>query len=146
MHSLFCNKAHSKLHCFQSVIRRHNLHNGFTLTETAIVLGIIGLILGAIWVGTEKIYINFRVNSGIRLVRQVDASLHSMYGINQIPSPYGDITDALIGSKAFPADLINGTVVENPWGATFTSSTYGVKVYTDSASQYTIILPSAPPC
>ena len=34
---------------------------GFTLTEIAIVLGIIGLILGAIWVAAASVYQNQRI-------------------------------------------------------------------------------------
>ena len=45
----------------QTTLRRQR-RRGFTLTEIAIVLGIVGLILGAIWVAAAAVYNNLRVS------------------------------------------------------------------------------------
>jgi prepilin-type N-terminal cleavage/methylation domain-containing protein len=52
---------------------------GFTLTEVAIVLGIIGLILGAIWAAASSVYANKKVSEAERNITMTAAQVRSMY-------------------------------------------------------------------
>lgn len=51
---------------------------GFTLTEAAIVLGIVGLILGAIWVAAASVYNNMRVSTTSNQLLQIVQSIRSI--------------------------------------------------------------------
>jgi len=97
---------------------------GFTLTEAAIVLGIVGLILGAIWVAAAAVYGNMRVNNANKDVIAIVQAVRSLYAQqNRITS--GNQTPSMIAAGAVPSDLINGTALTSrfPSGATFVGGT-----------------------
>jgi prepilin-type N-terminal cleavage/methylation domain-containing protein len=52
---------------------------GFTLTEIAIVLGIIGLILGAIWAAASAVYTNMKNSQGQQGITATAQSVRSMF-------------------------------------------------------------------
>src|SRR6202000_3454343 len=52
---------------------------GFTLTEIAIVLGIIGLILGAIWAAASSVYANLKANAAQQGVLAAAQAVRSLY-------------------------------------------------------------------
>ena len=88
---------------------------GFTLTEIAIVLGIIGLILGAIWVAASAVYNNLRVSHANTAILQLTQAVRGLYATSPDTSL---MTEAiLISAKAYPADLLNstGTGFNDPW-------------------------------
>lgn len=45
-----------------SIRRRRAAQKGFNLIEAAIVLGIVGLVVGGIWVAATSVYANLRSN------------------------------------------------------------------------------------
>ena len=96
---------------------------GFTLTEAAIVLGIVGLILGAIWVAASAVYNNMRINRTseqilkiVQNIRSLYAGTHSFDGITNGQ----DITLDLVPAKVFPNDMVKvegaNTYVYHAWG------------------------------
>src|SRR5271170_8075843 len=94
---------------------------GFTLTEIAIVLGIIGLILGAIWVAAGSVYSNLRVSQAATETLIIVENFKSLYGGNRNgQAPNGtDITAMAISAGLLPADMIqtgNTTYAMGPWG------------------------------
>jgi prepilin-type N-terminal cleavage/methylation domain-containing protein len=52
---------------------------GFTLTEIAIVLGIIGLILGAIWAAASSVYANLKSNQAQQGILAAAQAVRSMF-------------------------------------------------------------------
>src|SRR3984957_1797273 len=52
---------------------------GFTLTEIAIVLGIIGLILGAIWGAASAVYSNKHISDSEQGITAAAQAVRSMY-------------------------------------------------------------------
>jgi prepilin-type N-terminal cleavage/methylation domain-containing protein len=110
---------------------RRQRRRGFTLTEIAIVLGIIGLILGAIWVAAAAVYNNLRVAHANTEVLQIAQGIRTLYAttgsITGGPTE-ATFTDSLICSKAVPADMINlacggpGTLLD-PWANGVTTIT-----------------------
>ena len=60
---------------------------GFTLTEIAIVLGIIGLILGAIWVAAAAVYNNMRVATANTELLQITQAMRAMYATSSTVWP-----------------------------------------------------------
>jgi prepilin-type N-terminal cleavage/methylation domain-containing protein len=103
---------------------------GFTLTEIAIVLGIIGLILGAIWTAAAAVYSNQKINTAQSAIMTVIQGARSLYATSSTTGDAvgTDETPALIAAGVFPANLAIGGGT-TPWGA---SSTF--KVYSQQAS------------
>jgi len=97
---------------------------GFTLTEIAIVLGIVGLILGAIWVAAAAVYSNLRNAHADTEALQMVQAVRALYATNTIigAGAAADQTAALITAGAIPKDIVNaaGTAAINQWpnGAT----------------------------
>ena len=96
---------------------------GFTLTEAAIVLGILGLVLGAIWAAAGSVYNNNRVQTTLTQVLTIVNSIRSSYGTySAIPS---DLT-AVLAAKAgmVPRDMLDDhsapTKVTGVWGGDVT--------------------------
>ena len=93
---------------------------GFTLTEIAIVLGIIGLILGAIWTAASSVYSNQRVNHANTALMQIVSGIRSLYATSG--SDTGMTITSLYAANALPTDLsaTGGTTMISPFpgGAT----------------------------
>ncbi|MDD3181584.1 MAG: type 4 pilus major pilin [Alphaproteobacteria bacterium] len=91
---------------------------GFTLTEAAIVLGIVGLILGAIWVAAAAVYNNLRVTTTSNQLLQIVQSIRSMHATQQTVDSG---INALLVAKAggMPKDMLNNpttpTTVTDVW-------------------------------
>src|SRR5271170_6840773 len=60
---------------------------GFTLTEIAIVLGIIGLILGAIWVAAAAVYTNMRTSKTTTELLDIVQNMRAMYATSGTIDP-----------------------------------------------------------
>ncbi|MBV8061686.1 MAG: prepilin-type N-terminal cleavage/methylation domain-containing protein [Alphaproteobacteria bacterium] len=65
---------------------------GFTLTEIAIVLGVIGLILGSIWVAAAAVYNNMRVSTATRGLLAITQAVRSLYATSSTVSTNADMT------------------------------------------------------
>jgi prepilin-type N-terminal cleavage/methylation domain-containing protein len=105
---------------------RTNLRNlsrsrrGFTLTEIAIVLGIIGLILGAIWAAASAVYSNMRNSQAEQGVTATAQAVRSMFAAS------GSTGLAAIGiitaPGMFPINWSNNAGgYGNPWNTAQTS-------------------------
>lgn len=124
---------------------RHARRRGFTLTEIAIVLGIVGLILGAIWVAAAAVYNNLRVSRANTEILQIAQGVRTLYGgSSTMGTAAGNITDSLVCAKAVPADLVNGAcggpaTMINPWAGGTTA------VYTPATGDsFTIEMTNVP--
>lgn len=95
---------------------------GFTLTEIAIVLGIIGLILGAIWAAASAVYNNLRTSRAQQEILTVAQNIRAMYA-TQSTVDSAATTDTYISAGVFPSDATvetsSGKSVKNPWGGNF---------------------------
>lgn len=98
---------------------------GFTLTEAAIVLGIVGLILGAIWVAAASVYNNLRVSRATEELLQSVQSIRSLYATQSVVDFTNEV--ALISAGVFPNDMVNadGDGLINPWGEAVTVAPNG---------------------
>ncbi len=95
------------------LIRRDNSRKirGFTLTEAAIVLGIVGLILGAIWVAAGAVYNNQRIATTSTQLLQMVSGIRSLYAASTTVDN-GDMTENLARAGAVPKDMVDGTTFE----------------------------------
>ena len=92
---------------------------GFTLTEIAIVLGIIGMILGAIWTAASSVYNNQRISHANTSILQITQGVRTLYSEapNMGNTASQDMTASLITAGALPMDIINGTAAIGPWAS-----------------------------
>jgi len=113
---------------------RDEAKRGFTLTEIAIVLGIVGLILGAIWVAAAAVYNNLRTSKGTTELLTVTQNVRALYATSGLVDPNANMA---VGNKnlagnaltyvqggMFPNDTLNNvnptlaTSATDPWGGT----------------------------
>ncbi len=111
-------------------VGRANGEQGFTLTEVAIVLGIIGLILGAIWVAAAAVYTNMRTSKTTTEMLSIVQNVRAMYGTSGVVDPNADMNGfgvqnstglTYIQAGIFPTDTLNAvganaTTAQDPWG------------------------------
>jgi prepilin-type N-terminal cleavage/methylation domain-containing protein len=119
-------------------LNRGSRARGFTLTELALVLGIIGIIIGAIWTAASSVYENNRTARANRQVLAIITSFKSIFGITRVNiADWTDITALAINNQFMPADMIVPGNTSNgigPWS----SST--VNVYSYQSGNGIIIL------
>jgi len=90
---------------------------GFTLTEIAIVLGIIGLILGAIWAAASAVYSNIKVSDAERGITSTAQAVRSMFAASNSTGAAGAGT-IITTPGMLPIEwTTNGAVPAygNPW-------------------------------
>lgn len=114
---------------------------GFTLTEIAIVLGIIGLILGAIWAAASAVYNNLRTSRAQQEILTVAQNIRAMYA-TQSTVDSAATTDTYISAGVFPSDATvetsSGKSVKNPWGGNFDVTTSG------DYTTFTVVMEAVP--
>lgn len=89
---------------------RNRPMRGFTLTELAIVLAVVGVILGAIWVAASKVGMNNKAQrSAAEILQIVDGyrSLYSTRGIDVASAT--DVTCIGVDSGFFPQNMVVST-------------------------------------
>jgi len=117
---------------------------GFTLTEAAIVLGIVGLILGAIWVAAAAVYNNMRVSTTNTQLLQMVSNIRSLYATQQsMEAAATQLTLATAG--AIPRDMIDDpaapAVVRNVWNGVVLVAPANVNFAGDA---FDVTLPNMP--
>lgn len=93
----------------------------FSLIEAAIVLGVIGLVIGGIWVAASAVTSARRIDqavTGLRLMVDQFGSLYKPMGFMSIPNGPGVFSTSMLGQV--PAGFVvrsDGSLVD-PWGNT----------------------------
>lgn len=135
---------------------------GFTLTELAIVLGVIGIILGAIWAAASHTYSNYRTQKAVSQILTIVQSVRSIYskGVFAAGDPiWLNFTNVLINSNAVPGDMIvpcaglpwntGGQCIVNPWNGEVildTQANWGGAPVSTSLFEIQISEPGPPYC
>ncbi|GEM_PF-483400 len=100
---------------------------GFTLTEVAIVMGVVGLILGGIWIAAAAVYTNHRVNTAYTQVMKISQGIRALmatkpqFDCTSVPSMCNvNITLDLKSAGVIPRDMWDPDPTQdwgrNPWG------------------------------
>ena len=102
-----------------------NKKSGFSLIETAIVLGIVGLVIGGIWVAAAAVFTNQKykdlLDGTTFIVDQTQSLLpSSAYDRGPLSGVYlyiqSGMRDTGIKMGLFPAHWVSGTAVKSPFG------------------------------
>lgn len=96
---------------------------GFTLTEAAIVLGIVGLVFGAIWsaatAARNKLMINKAAGHYLTIAENIRSSNGRPYfSAASVAMAPAAVTTAMINAGAIPPELVNaaGNAATSAWG------------------------------
>ncbi len=107
---------------------RDKRKSGFTLTEIAIVLGIVGLVLGAIWVAAAAVYNNMRLSKATTELLQISQGVRALYSTATTTGDAAgtDETQNFCKASIFPTDMVASPCAaaapfaKDPWNGTVT--------------------------
>ena len=89
---------------------------GFNLIESAIVLGVVGLVIGGIWVGAATMYENYKVNKTVEDLLVIVRNIQNLISkADSVAMGTGIITGTIGRSGGFPQDWLKGTAT-HPFG------------------------------
>jgi type II secretory pathway pseudopilin PulG len=102
-----------------------NRRAAFTLTEIAIVVGIIGMMISAIWIAATNVYTQKKSAQAVTDTIAIIQGVRSLYATAQSTGDSDGTNETNILSSAgiFPTDMVNGNGVGSAWGYPPTSST-----------------------
>ncbi len=93
----------------------HRRSFGYSLIESAIVLTLVGAILGGVWIAASAVDANFkntRLAGGLVQISVNARALLAKYDYQALT----DVTAMMISAGAIPADLVRQSAAVTPWG------------------------------
>lgn len=101
----------------------HKTRMGFSLVEAAIVLGVVGLVVGGIWYGAASVIENQKVNRHSEQLIGIIMGLNALFAKFQIPDTDENglyITSAIISANIIPKDMVTASnKATNPFEGSF---------------------------
>ena len=95
-------------------------NKGFNLIEAAIVLGVVGLVIGGIWAVASTVHENLKISETSSALIQMVQNARRIYGYNNFPVANGtstDVTSSAIFSNVIPSTFISSGSAQSYWGA-----------------------------
>jgi type II secretory pathway pseudopilin PulG len=102
--------------------KKNRAVRAFSLIEAAIVLAIVGLVIGAIWVAAVTVQEKRQLNQMVEATLFMNDRITTLYKSNP-PAADADITSFMIDADVVPKDLIQNGIATTPWGLPFTIET-----------------------
>lgn len=87
---------------------------GFNLIEAAIVLGLIGLVIGGIWVAASAVSENMRRADAGKGILSIVQGVRNLYG-SGAPTSTSRVEAAMINAGVVPGDWVSGTQIRGPF-------------------------------
>lgn len=91
------------------------MKKGFSLIESIIVLGIVGFVLGGIWIAAGSVNDHVKMNRLQTQTGMLNQKINKVFQLNQSYF-YTEITSMLASSNLAPSDMISGSNLVDPWG------------------------------
>ena len=103
---------------------RQNNQLGFNLIEAAIVLGIVGLVIGGVFAAWGAVTSQQRVHKAsdqtTAIVSQIRSAYASRSTFDSTDQDEDKFTAALVAANLIPIEFMSGTDVKNPWNGKVT--------------------------
>ena len=99
--------------------QRSNQKKGFSLIEAAIMLAVVGGVIGAIWVAAANMYESHRVNKTVEGILTTVRNIQNLISIRDaelISAVEVDITSSGINAGVFPKDWVENSSIRSPLG------------------------------
>lgn len=105
---------------------RRSRASGFTLTEAAVVLGVVGLVLGSIWATAGNVMAN---NKAVTFSKQFDTIVRNVARLYPTAASVGSSANSqaeMIRAGVFPPNMIDpdGATLRDPYGNTLTVAAF----------------------
>lgn len=99
----------------------NTIRRGFNLVEAAIVLGVIGLVIGGIWTAASAVQRNMKLNELVTLISTINSNLQSLYATNR-PSEQISIQGNLLRNVVPNSHQLSNSnqAVAEPFGGNMT--------------------------
>lgn len=112
--SRLCRPARSPASCGPARRRKR----GFNLIESAIVLGVVGLVIGGIWVAAATMYENYKVGKTIEGVLTISRNIQNAIKLRDTAAiaHSTNIIDAVRDGEWCPKDWVYANDVKHPFG------------------------------
>lgn len=107
--------------------RQKSEEEGFNLVEAAIVLGVVGLVIGGIWVAASAVTEAQRLSNAITQISQIVSNTKNLFHSTTVSNiEISDAQNPQLLTAIFPADTIISGAPVNPWGREY-------RVYIDNS-------------
>lgn len=98
----------------------NSLRKAFSLIEAAIVLGVVGLVIGGIWVGAAEVGERLKVNETVKNIGIIANNVRQLYVGMPKPTVTTNIGIPLMSSGVIPAEMVQNSSIVNAWGGNVT--------------------------
>ena len=102
--------------------RRKHIRRGFSLVEAAIVLGVVGLVIGGIWIASAKFYEDYKVNKTVSDLHSIVKNVQRLISLRDAEAMGNvSIIPLLKSSNAIPEDWTDNSSsinIKTPVGGT----------------------------
>ncbi len=124
---------------------RQHRYRGFNLVEAAIVLGVIGLVIGGIWIAASTVYENMKVAHLITTVTQINNNAQKVLSASMVLDNAYTTIPSQLRYEIIPKDTAGPSIdaVGGGWGYTSNihngyNGSYGVSIVSraDGATYY----------
>jgi len=97
---------------------------GFNLVEAAIVLGVIGLVIGGIWIAASDVSAAQRLNKVVSDTAFIINNARNVFPLQNYPaSGFTNVNTAAFHAGVFPRDFVLSGVLTSPEGVVYTLQT-----------------------
>lgn len=100
--------------------RSSQARRGLTLIELVVALGVVGIILGAMWIAAGAVHRRSPISDSVQLVNEIATNVRSLYTGNRNAQRYTTIVSQINTAGFYPDSTLNEarTNTINSWGGT----------------------------